>query len=150
MQIVLNAGSLEAEREGNVISVFPRRLELPEDVLLPPPVLTTFSYRVRHADAAELAKVLNSQRGVGLSDGGSAVADGRSNALLIRTEESTVPAVKVLLDEIDVPQPQVLLTAHIVTISSEKLDELGVKWGWGKPVLRTEQELPVGLISICL
>lgn len=36
MQIVLNAGSLEAEREGNVISVFPRRLELPEDVLLPP------------------------------------------------------------------------------------------------------------------
>lgn len=76
--------------------------------------------------------MLNSQRGVGLSDGGSAVADGRSNALLIRTEESTVPAVKVLLDEIDVPQPQVLLTAHIVTISSEKLDELGVKWGWGE------------------
>ncbi len=131
LAIVLRAGKLEAEREGGVISVFPFREPTPEESVPPPSVLVTFSYRVRHADAVELAKVLNSQRGVALSDSGSAVADGRSNSLLVRTEEGAVDAVKALLAEVDVPQPQVLLTAHIVTINSERLEELGVRWGWG-------------------
>lgn len=31
----------------------------------------------------------------------------------------------------DLPLQQVQLSAHIVTISSEDLQELGVRWGWG-------------------
>ncbi|MCD1126120.1 DNA uptake porin HofQ [Jinshanibacter sp. LJY008] len=139
LSAILKAGQLDAELDGNVMVVIPRQekeaqsqrdkqLQEQQTEDLP---LTTFKYRVHYADVNELAKLLNGQKGHFLTDRGNIVADVRTNIIIVRDIASAIPAIKAFLQEIDSPQPQVLLTAHIVTISQENLQELGVRWGWG-------------------
>ncbi|AWH88567.1 DNA uptake porin HofQ [Limnobaculum parvum] len=139
LSAILKAGQLDAELDGNVMVVIPRQekeaqnqrdkqLEEQQTEELP---LTTFKYRVRYADVNELVKLLNGQKGHFLSDRGNIVADIRTNIVIVRDIASAMPSIESFLQEIDSPQPQVLLTAHIVTISHENLQELGVRWGWG-------------------
>lgn len=139
LSAILKAGQLDAELDGNVMVVIPRQekeaqnqreKQLQEQKTEEQPLMT-FKYRVRYADVNELTKLLNSQKGHFLSDRGSVVADIRTNIVIVRDIASAIPSVESFLQEIDSPQPQVLLTAHIVTISHENLQELGVRWGWG-------------------
>lgn len=143
LSAILKAGQLDAELDGNVMVVIPRQekeaqnqrdKQLQEQQTEEQP-LTTFKYRVRYADVNELAKLLNGQKGHFLSDRGSVVADIRSNIVIVRDIASAMSSIESFLQEIDSPQPQVLLTAHIVTISHENLQELGVRWGWGGELL---------------
>lgn len=58
------------------------------------------------------------------------VADKRTNALLIRDTDGAGAAEKRVA-EMDIPLAQVQLASYIVTINSENLHELGVRWGVG-------------------
>ena len=56
------------------------------------------------------------------------VADERSNALLISANVHFFPQVLKLIEDLDGPTDQVLIEARIVEVSSDFLDQLGVRW----------------------
>ena len=57
-----------------------------------------------------------------------AVADQRSNALLISANVQYFPQVLKLIDEMDAQTEQVLIEARLVEVSADFLDKLGVRW----------------------
>ena len=57
-----------------------------------------------------------------------AVADERSNALLISANVHFFPQVLKLISDLDAPTDQVLIEARLVEVSSDFLDALGVRW----------------------
>jgi general secretion pathway protein D len=57
-----------------------------------------------------------------------AVADERSNALLISANVHFFPQVLKLIEDLDAPTDQVLIEARLVEVSSDFLDKLGVRW----------------------
>lgn len=57
-----------------------------------------------------------------------AVADGRSNAVLISANVHFFPQILKILEDMDAPSDQVSIEARIVEVSSDFLDQLGVRW----------------------
>jgi type II secretion system protein D len=57
-----------------------------------------------------------------------AVADERSNALMISANVHFFPQVLKLIASLDAPTDQVLIEARLVEVSSDFLDQLGVRW----------------------
>ncbi len=57
-----------------------------------------------------------------------AVADERSNAVLISANVHFFPQIMKLVDELDAPADQVLIEARLVEVSTDYLDQLGVRW----------------------
>ena len=57
-----------------------------------------------------------------------AVADQRSNALLISANVHFFPASLKLIEELDAQTEQVLIEARLVEVSADFLDKLGVRW----------------------
>jgi general secretion pathway protein D len=57
-----------------------------------------------------------------------AVADQRSNCLLISANVHFFPQVLKLIEELDAPTAQVLIEARIVEVSTDFLDKIGVRW----------------------
>ncbi|WP_346826447.1 DNA uptake porin HofQ [Serratia inhibens] len=133
LAVILRMGKLSMTLEGNVMMVFPEPDEQEKQrqrlALAQKQPLESVTLTLNHADAVEIAENLNAQGSILLSERGSVVADKRTNALLIR---DTAPIVRLLtqrIAEMDAPLAQVQLAAHIVTINSESLRELGVRWG---------------------
>jgi general secretion pathway protein D len=57
-----------------------------------------------------------------------AVADERSNALMISANVHFFPQMLKLITDLDQPTDQVLIEARLVEVSSDFLDALGVRW----------------------
>ena len=57
-----------------------------------------------------------------------AVADERSNALMISANVHFFPQILKLIADLDAPTDQVLIEARLVEVSSDFLDQLGVRW----------------------
>jgi general secretion pathway protein D len=57
-----------------------------------------------------------------------AVADERSNALMISANVHFFPQMLKLIADLDMPTDQVLIEARLVEVSSDFLDALGVRW----------------------
>ncbi|MEQ9889066.1 DNA uptake porin HofQ [Pectobacterium zantedeschiae] len=140
LDIVLRMGKLSVERNGNVLLVFPadhleslqkeRDERIAEQAQKLP--LHNLSVALQYADATEVAASVQSQRGTLLSTRGSVTVDKRTNTLLIRDTEEALSQLEPWVKELDLPLAQVQLAAHIVTISSEHLQALGVNWGLGE------------------
>lgn len=56
------------------------------------------------------------------------VPDPRSNSLLISANVHFFPQVLKLIEDLDAPTAQVMIEARIVEVSSDFLDQLGVRW----------------------
>jgi type II secretion system protein D len=68
-----------------------------------------------------------------------AVADQRSNALLISANVQYFPQVLKLIEELDAQTEQVIIEARLVEVSADFLDKLGVRWSPdGKQVFTTD------------
>ncbi|WP_103199183.1 DNA uptake porin HofQ [Pectobacterium odoriferum] len=140
LDIVLRMGKLSVERNGNVLMVFPadhleslqkeRDDRVAEQAQKLP--LHNLSLALQYADATEVAASVLAQRGTLLSTRGSVTVDKRTNTLLIRDTEEALAQLEPWVKELDLPLAQVQLAAHIVTISSEHLQALGVNWGLGE------------------
>lgn len=77
------------------------------------------------------------------------LADKRTNTLLLRDTAPILAQLKKRVTEMDAPLAQVQLAAHIVTINSESLRELGVRWGLA-PDDRPAQPLRPGNLGVNL
>jgi type II secretion system protein D len=57
-----------------------------------------------------------------------AVADPRSNALLVSANVHFFPQILKLIEELDAATDQVIIEARLVEVSTDYLDKLGVRW----------------------
>ncbi|AJJ24340.1 type IV pilus secretin PilQ family protein [Yersinia enterocolitica] len=135
LAIVLRMSHLKVEREGAVMLVFTEQdseeRQLRAEQKTAPESLSNLSIALQYANAEEVADSLNLAEGGVLSPLGSVVVDKRTNTLLIRDTPASLALLKNWLAEMDLPLQQVQLAAHIVTMSRENLQELGVRWGMG-------------------
>ena len=133
LAVVLRMGKLTMTLEGNVMMVLPlpdeQELLRRQRALAQQEPLHNLTITLQNAEASEIAQSLESQRGKLLTERGSVVVDKRTNALLLRDTRQALAQLKTWVTEMDTPLEQVQLAAHIVTISSENLRELGVRWG---------------------
>ncbi|CAM3802171.1 DNA uptake porin HofQ [Rahnella bruchi] len=138
LDIILKMNHLTSELQGNVLLVSPvvdpliqrqQREDAAEQLALNSPIMS-MTVPLQYADAKETAQSLNAQKGTLLSVKGNASADTRTNTLLLRDTQEALDAVAPWVKEMDFPLQQVQLAAHIVTMNSESLRELGVQWGF--------------------
>lgn len=153
LALTLRMGKLTMTREGNVMLISPepdaREKRQQQEALAQRQPLHSLTMTVQNGDAAEIAESLNAQRGALLSERGSVLADKRTNTLLLRDTAPIVAQLKKRITEMDAPLAQVQLAAHIVTINSESLRELGVRWGLA-PDDRPTRPLRPGNIGVNL
>jgi len=139
--IILQMGKLTSKKQGNVLMIFPESEVLlqqqqqaeREARQISEQPLVSKTWALKHADANEVAISLNAQQGVLLSARGQASADSRTNTLLIRDTAKALDDILSWVEAMDRPLQQVQLVAHIVTINSHSLRELGVRWGFNSP-----------------
>ncbi len=104
------------------------------DILPPPGRETIHIYKLKYADAEELAKILsamplgkdNAQKGektVSIS------ADVSTRSLIVTAEPEEYENIKEVIDQLDSARPQVFLEALIADVSMDLMSELGVEWG---------------------
>ncbi len=60
---------------------------------------------------------------------GSIMVDEHSNSVIIQAIRSDIVKIINLIEELDMPTPQILIEAHIVETTSETARELGIEWG---------------------
>ncbi|HEB0101088.1 TPA: DNA uptake porin HofQ [Serratia marcescens] len=153
LALTLRMGKLAMTREGNVMLIAPepdaQEKRQQREALAQRQPLHSLSLTLQNGDAAEIAESLNAQRGALLSERGSVLADKRTNTLLLRDTAPILAQLKKRVTEMDAPLAQVQLAAHIVTINSESLRELGVRWGLA-PDDRPAQPLRPGNLGINL
>ncbi|WP_265556031.1 DNA uptake porin HofQ [Serratia grimesii] len=133
LAVILRMGKLSMTQEGNVMMVHPepneQEKQRQQQALAQKQPLHSVTLSLSHADATEVAASLNAQDRMLLSERGSVVADKRTNAVLVRDTAPVVALLTQRIAEMDAPLAQVQLAAHVVTINSESLRELGVRWG---------------------
>jgi type IV pilus assembly protein PilQ len=88
--------------------------------------LLTQKVDLSYASAAALVELTERQ----LSARGEAVVDERTNSLIIRDTEESIAGLRVLLETLDQPAPQVNLKARIVETTRDFARDLGVQWGF--------------------
>ncbi|MDU8925545.1 type IV pilus secretin PilQ [Pasteurellaceae bacterium LIM206] len=91
--------------------------------------LDTATVKLQFAKASEVMKSLTTGSGSLLSPSGSISFDDRSNMLLIQDDKAALRKIRRLIAELDKPIEQIAIEARIVTMTSEGLEELGVRWG---------------------
>src|SRR5690606_649320 len=93
--------------------------------------LRTIVKRVSYASANEVAGLLRSggQGGL-LSQRGSVTIDARTNTLIIKELPSFMDSVLAIIEELDEPEPQVLIEARIVETTKRTSRSLGIAWGF--------------------
>jgi len=86
--------------------------------------LKTQILKVNYAAAEELVGPTKSL----LSERGAVEADKRSNSLILREVPENIPSVIAFVQSLDRPIQQIKISAKLVEVSTEDLQELGVRW----------------------
>ncbi|XBS69502.1 DNA uptake porin HofQ [Acerihabitans sp. KWT182] len=156
VDLIVNTGRLHLERQGNVMLVYPRdqlaalREQQSEALRLreSDQPLANRLVTLQHADAADVAKNIGALRKSLMSPRGTLVLDQRTNSLILRDTEAALDDVTEWINVWDLPLEQVMITAHIVTISRDDLREIGVDWqhsgGIGHRTPAMAVNLPLG------
>ncbi|MBI6547809.1 type IV pilus secretin PilQ [Xenorhabdus lircayensis] len=84
---------------------------------------------LQYADADQIAEQLQKNLPALLTKWGKVEHDPLTNSLILEDKFDAITRIKSWLKEVDTPQQQVQITAHIVTSSREALHELGIHWG---------------------
>lgn len=99
------------------------------DMTPKPPKLITKTIKLHYAKASEIINSLTQGNGTMLAENGYIHFDDRSNSLIIKDTATSIKSLTTLIKQLDQPTEQIAIEARIVTISSENLQELGVRWG---------------------
>jgi type IV pilus assembly protein PilQ len=91
--------------------------------------MRTVTKGLSYARAEEISQLLVSQNFL-LSARGSVVTDTRTNQLIIRDTVDRLEGILNLIDQLDTPNPQVLIEARIVETTRTFSQALGVVWGF--------------------
>lgn len=91
--------------------------------------LLTQNIKLHYAKASEIIDSITKGNGNLLSENGYLHFDERSNSIIIKDTASSIKNITTLIKQLDQPTEQIAIEARIVTIGSENLKELGVRWG---------------------
>lgn len=98
-----------------------------------PILLQIKSVKLHYAKASEVIDAITKGNGNLLSENGYLHFDERSNSIIIKDTPNSIKHLTNLIKQLDHPTEQIAIEARIVTISSENLKELGVRWGMFSP-----------------
>jgi type IV pilus assembly protein PilQ len=135
---ILKINGLGYQLEGNIMRVAPidllRREEEEKAQLAAAKArsipLKTMMRRISYAAADELASILRSGGGASvMSDRGSVIVDRRTNTLIIKELPSHIDTVIAVIENLDIPEPQVMIEARIIETTKRFSRSLGVEWG---------------------
>ncbi len=170
LDIILKTKNLDKRRNGNVIWIAPvaelikaeddEAKALAQTIKLAP--IQTDYIRLNYAKAADVLKLIEDTRDSKtavanrtansdslaleslLSSRGSAVADTRTNTLIVNDTAQNIDKLRKMIDLIDVQIKQVMVEARIVRASTSFTKELGVKWGILSQGVNSNNSLLVG------
>jgi type IV pilus secretin PilQ/predicted competence protein len=138
LEMILKTNNLGYQLEGNIMRIAPRSVlnqEAREDAearaqaALAVPLRTVLK-RISYASADEVASLLDSGDASILSGRGSVVVDFRTNTLIIKELPEFMDTVLAVIDQVDVPEPQVMIEARIVETTKRFNRSLGIQWGF--------------------
>jgi type IV pilus secretin PilQ/predicted competence protein len=86
--------------------------------------LETKIVKIANSTAEDMVQTVQSL----LTERGKCVADTRSNSLVIQEVPENMPTVLNYITELDKPARQIKISAQLLEISSEGLQELGLSW----------------------
>lgn len=170
LDIILKTKNLDKRRNGSVIWIAPvtELIKAEEDeakaiaqsIKLAP--IQTEYIQLSYAKVADVLKLLedsrNSKGGQAnnttntdslaleslLSSRGSAVADIRTNTLIINDTANNIDKVRKMIDLLDISVKQVMVEARIVRATTDFTKEMGVKWGILSQGITKNNDLLVG------
>ncbi|WP_413540718.1 type IV pilus secretin PilQ [Acinetobacter sp. COS3] len=170
LDIVLKTKNLDKRRNGNVIWIAPvtELIKAEEDeakaiaqsIKLAP--IQSEYIQLSYAKAADILKLIEDSRdskGAAsnrtansnslaleslLSSRGSAVADTRTNTLIVNDTAVNIDKIRKMIDLLDVSVKQVMIEARIVRASTDFTKEMGVKWGILSKGIASNNDLLVG------
>lgn len=136
---ILRINQLGYEVEGNIMRVAPlsmlrqeaqERQELAAAQALSIP-LETVMKRLSYTSAQNIASILQ-RGGTGgiLSQRGSVIVDDRTNTLIISELPDYMDTVLSIINNLDEPEPQVMIEARIIETTKRFSRELGISWGF--------------------
>lgn len=137
LALVARMAKLTVIEQDNVLLVYPLRWQQAQDAAreaerqaqLQQTPLQQRTVTLRYASASDVHASLLSERQSLMTPRGSVTVDKRTNALLLRDTAAALKETVRWIQGLDRPLEQIELSAHIVTISEEHLQELGVQWG---------------------
>jgi type IV pilus assembly protein PilQ len=138
LEIILKTNNLWYELDGNIMRIAPRELLNAEAAseaarrtaaALAVPLRTVLK-RISYADAQEISALLRGGQASILSARGSVVVDARTNTLIIKELPDFMNTVLDVIDQIDVPEPQVMIEARIVETTKQFSRSIGIQWGF--------------------
>lgn len=146
--VIILAGDHETRRIKELVDLLDREVPRSVDRIR--------VYRLQHAEAETLAKVLMdipraegkqlegavASRGV-LSKDVQIIADKATNALIITADTDDYLAVEEVLCELDIPRPMVYIEALIMEVNVDRGAELGVEWTGGEYISDTDGRVKV-------
>ncbi|MFI8144469.1 type IV pilus secretin PilQ [Acinetobacter sp. ABJ_C5_2] len=170
LDIILKTKNLDKRRNGNVIWIAPvaelikaeddEAKALAQTIKLAP--IQTDYIRMSYAKAVDVLKLIEDTRDAKgaaanrtansdtlaleslLSSRGSAVADSRTNTLIVNDTAQNIDKVRKMIELLDVQVKQVMVEARIVRASTSFTKELGVKWGILSQGITNNKNLLVG------
>ncbi|MBJ8450819.1 type IV pilus secretin PilQ [Acinetobacter bereziniae] len=170
LDIILKTKNLDKRRNGSVIWIAPvtelikaeedEAKALAQSVKLAP--IQTEYINLNYAKVADVLKLLEDSRNPKgaqangtsntdslaleslLSSRGSAVADIRTNTLIINDTANNIDKIRKMVDLLDVSIKQVMVEARIVRATTDFTKEMGVKWGILSQGINKNNDLLVG------
>ena len=143
LDIILKAKGLSKRESGNVMLVAPseeiaaqEKIDLEASLAITDlaPLRSVF-FTINFAKVTELESLFKSSGGEGESSGsllssrGSVIIDERTNTLIVKDTEEVISEIRRILNKLDVPIRQVLISSRIVIASDDFSKELGVRFG---------------------
>lgn len=126
LQTIAKANRLKMSKTDGVYSFFEAE---PSQEDTSSSVLQTQTLKLHYAKASEVIESITKGSGTILSENGYLHFDERSNSIILKDSPASIAHLTKLIQQLDQPTEQVAIEARIVTISSENLQELGVRWG---------------------
>lgn len=134
---ILKINGLSYEVEGNIMRIAPvsvlqteaaqrRDLERAKALSVP---LTTVIRRLSYAQASQVAGILRAGGGI-LSQRGNVIVDGRTNTLIIKELPDYIDTVIAVIENLDIPEPLVMIEARIVETRKNFTRTLGIEWSF--------------------
>lgn len=170
LDIVLKTKNLDKRRNGSVIWIAPvselikseeeEAKAIAQSIKLSP--IQSEYIKLSYAKAIDILKLIEDSRdGKGamanrtsnsdslaleslLSPRGSAVADTRTNTLIVNDTAQNIDKIRKMVDLLDVSVKQVMIEARIVSASTDFTKEMGVKWGILSQGITRNNDLLVG------
>jgi type IV pilus assembly protein PilQ len=140
LEQILKINGLGMELEGNILRIAPvaqlraeaeeeQRLKAAQALSIP---LRTVMKRLSYATAADVARILQQRRGEGslMSQRGTVIVDARTNTLLIKELPNYIDTVIAVIENLDTPEPQVMIEARIIETTKRFTRTLGIAWGF--------------------